>query len=92
MWVSNAASAHYRAVAKEETLLLAAARKAWRNVEPDWAAESWSRIVQQEFMPVVAASQSKVALLGSEASAAVLADQGFGSHQTGLLTRPRLLV
>lgn len=77
MWVSNAASAHYRAVAKEETLLLAAARKAWRNVEPDWAAESWNRIVQQEFMPVVAASQSKVALLGSEASAAVLADQGF---------------
>ena len=77
MWTSEAAKRHYRDLAREEARLILAGRKAWRNVDRNHPVESWRRVVDQQFMPVLAASQSKAALLGSSYSAEVLADQGF---------------
>lgn len=77
MWVSESARRHYRAVAVEETTLVAAGRKAWQKVDRNHPVESWRRIMDQTFFPVVASQQVKVATLGAGYSANVLADQGF---------------
>lgn len=77
MWTSEAAQRHYRDLATVESQLILAARKAWRNVDGNYPVESWRQVVDQQFMPLVASSQSKAALLGSSYSAEVLADQGF---------------
>ncbi len=77
MWTSEAAQRHYRDLATVESQLILTARKAWRNVDRNYPVESWRQIVDQQFMPLLASSQSKAALLGSSYSAEVLADQGF---------------
>lgn len=85
MWVSDAAQLHYRDVAREEAILLAAGRKAWRQVDRGYPVESWRRIVDQQFFAVVAAQQTEVALFGSEFSASVLADQGLWVAPSGFV-------
>lgn len=75
MWVSEAERHHYRALATEERLLIGAGRKAWRKVEASAPVESWRHVLSEGLMPVVGAQQTKAALLGSEYSAFVLADQ-----------------
>ena len=85
MWVSETARAHYRELAREETLLLAAGRKAWKQVDRYSPVESWRRILSQDLMPIVAAQQVQTSLLASEYTGGVLADQGFWVPPTGFV-------
>lgn len=85
MWTANAAKVHYRALAQEEAELVLTARKAWRNVSSKYPVESWRQVVDQQFMPLLAQSQSRVALLSSSYSASVLADQDFWVAPNGFV-------
>lgn len=77
MWVSDTTAAHYKALQREETLLLTAGRKAWQSVLPEYPVESWRAVLQGGFMDAVAAQQVQAATLGASYSAGTLADQGF---------------
>lgn len=76
MWVADATSAHYKALRREETLLVAAGRKAWREVAGEYPVESWRAVLNGGFMDVVAAQQVRAATLGAAYSASSLAEQG----------------
>lgn len=85
MWVSDAAKAHYRALAEEGATLLLAGRKAWRKVDPLAPVPSWTRVVDEVFFPIVAAQQQRVATLSASYSAEVLADQDFWVAPSGFV-------
>lgn len=58
-----------------QVLAVAAGRRAWRGVRPEFISESW-REALEDLGPVVAGAQSQAALRGSTYSAMTLAQQG----------------
>ena len=58
-----------------QVLTVAAGRRAWRGVRPEFISESW-REALEDLGPVVAGAQSQAALRGSTYSAMTLAQQG----------------
>lgn len=58
-----------------QVLAVAAGRRAWRNVRPEFISESW-REALEDLGPVVAGAQYRAAQHGSTYSALALAEQG----------------
>ena len=77
MWTTDTAVQHYRALGRERTAMVAAARKAWKQVEPGFITDSWNEIVTHQLMPYMSVAQPRAASLGASYSAGVLADQGM---------------
>lgn len=83
MLVTDSNIRHYKELGREQKTLVASARKAWGQVEPDYIVDSWSQIVDQSFLPAMSRVQERAAASGAAYSAGVLADQGFWVAPTG---------
>lgn len=75
MAIPDAAVQHYRSEQQLQAIVLASARRAWRNIEPRFVLESWAEQLAM-LLPVVVAGQERSAFEGGTYSAMTLAQQG----------------
>lgn len=72
--IPEAAQDHYRRMQALQVLVVAAGRRAWSHVDPDFISQSWRGVIR-ELAPVVTAAQVRAATSGSLYGAASLAAQ-----------------
>lgn len=73
--IPKAAQDHYQAMQSLQVVVLAAGRRAWRQVDPRFLSRSWSESLA-DLAPVVTAAQVRAATSGASYGAATLAQQG----------------